>query len=68
MLVPHMFILRKRSIKKKRYQGVFDIAFPFLVFCKYLLVNVLKVIQACVTQVCVTQTCVIAILLLYLQS
>ena len=42
--------------------------FPFLVFCKYLLVNVLKVTQVCVTQVCVTQTCVIAILLLYLQS
>ena len=29
MLVPHMFILRKRSIKKKRYQGVLDIAFSF---------------------------------------
>ena len=42
--------------------------FPFLVFCKYLLVSVLNVIQVCVTQVCVTQTCVIAILLLYLQS
>lgn len=68
MLFSHMFILRKKSIKKKRYQGVFDIAFPFLAFCKYLLVNLLKVTQICITQVCVIQTCVIAILLLYLQS
>ena len=29
MLFSHMFILRKKSIKKKRYQGVFDIAFSF---------------------------------------
>ena len=63
-----MFILRKKSIKKKRYQGFFDIAFSFLVSYKQLLVSMLMVTQVCVTQICVTQTCVIAILLLYLQS
>ena len=65
MLVPHMFILRKKSIKKKRYQGVLISLFPFLVSYKCLFLSVLIVTQVCITQVCVTQTCVNSYQLIY---
>lgn len=68
MLVPHMFILRKKSIKRGDIKVFLISLFPFLVSYKCLFVSVLIITQVCVTQVCVTQTCVIVILLLYLQS
>ena len=65
MLFFHMFILRKKNIKRSDIKVFLISLFPFLVSYKCLQLSVLIVIQVCVTQVCVTQTCVNSYQLIY---